>query len=189
MFLIETIAATDLTATAIRVGMGLSFDDFRSAHSIHQTDTSSSDGDPIFRTTPDIPDIYLGQPMFIALAETDKKNIMDEFRQMLSELNSEDSRLPTNQVSTRTADLVLMSRAINLTPDRIGISSEGGAIVQFVREHAYADVEMFNCGGVLAVVKLNGKDPEIWEPDWNEASEIEETLVRIEKALSLHGSN
>jgi hypothetical protein len=189
MFLLETAAAVGLATSILNVKRGGAFLESGGGHCYHRYETSASSGHPVFREVADSPNFCVHQTPMGPFVASNELPIMDSYLQLISLLSTTDALRPTEQVTFRVREVLLSSSVLNLTPERIVLSSDGGAVVQFVRSHAYADLEFFNCGGVLGVVKLNGEEPELWEPDWENPAEIEESLFRLSKALLPHGSN
>lgn len=66
---------------------------------------------------------------------------------------------------------------MNLKPNRIAASAEGGITLAFYSLNKYSDVEILNSGEVLAVTSSSDGNPKVWEVESDE--QIKATLGKI----------
>jgi len=105
------------------------------------------------------------------------------FARLLADPRYRSTERPNARALYWTERVARTAAQLGLEPDRIATSVEGGAAVCFVRSRAYADIECFNSGDVVAVVS-DGRNREVWEIDPN-SGEIARALQRIREWLVL----
>lgn len=66
---------------------------------------------------------------------------------------------------------------MNLEPNRVAASAEGGITLAFYNSERYGDIELLNSGEVLAITSSGNGNPEVWEVSGDK--QIKEALGKI----------
>jgi hypothetical protein len=92
---------------------------------------------------------------------------LDKLCMLRNNWNSFDSEKPAIATIQAAFQVVNVLVALDLIPDAILPSAEGGVAICFVRHGKYADVECLNSGEILAVTSTRGEKPHAWALDPN----------------------
>lgn len=110
------------------------------------------------------------------------------FKLICKNWNGYNSDPPNNVAMLNTEKII---KALQIIPDGIIPSAEGGIVVYFVRNGKYADIECLNSGKILAVISNSEEEREVWEVDkktWKVNDEnkfFKDTLSKIYNFLEL----
>lgn len=111
-------------------------------------------------------------------------NWFEEELQKLRELGALEENWNTYGASAPN-DLAIESAAkaleylnsLEVQPDRVAASSEGGVAVSFFENEEYADIEFFNTGEIAAITS-NASGREVWEVSDSEVESSLDTIVK-----------
>jgi hypothetical protein len=95
----------------------------------------------------------------------DARTTLEGLRNLSPSWDSYDAPVPEAAAFRQAGAALEILNDLDLRPDRITPSAEGGIAFVFAREERYADLECLNTGEILAVKCDRGGEPEVWTVD------------------------
>jgi hypothetical protein len=87
-----------------------------------------------------------------------------------------ETRAPNPKAARHATQVLLALTRLDFEPSAIEPSSDEGICISFRKPGAYADIECFNTGEVIAAMEVRGQEPILWEL---ESEDINSAIARI----------
>jgi hypothetical protein len=91
------------------------------------------------------------------------KEEIESLTSLPDDWNGYNSKCPNTKAATFATLLLDEAFKLNLQPNRISPSAEGGIAISYFNQNKYADIECLNNGKILAVKTGKTNETEVWE--------------------------
>ena len=115
----------------------------------------------------------------------DTEKIFAQLTQLAPGWDGRDAIPPNARAVSRARMVERALGGLELVPQQILPSEDGGIGFVFVNGDRYADIECFNTGRIGAIMRRGFREPTIW---WPQLSSLDRTIERIKVFLFASGT-